>query len=143
MPLRKQATCVLLALLLGQRAEAGKTLLGDKRTLEAILQPSRHPLEAPTVSHPPTAAPATWAPAVSLPTGRPFVIGDVAVQNLWVDPRRGWDVPSRGGSREAALRTLTAAWERIPTHEPLGSPAHPTGFHIHITPGRLTEDMSE
>ncbi len=60
-----------------------------------------------------------------------FGIGNPRVTSVWVDPERGSDTNS-GVSRVAALRTLTAAWNRIPRATPLG-----TGVEVLITAGRL------
>jgi hypothetical protein len=81
-------------------------------------------------------AAAAAAPLVSRPTGLPYIIGNISVQDLWVDPVRGSDSNS-GASRTKALRTLAAAWARVPQRRALTR-----GFRIHITPGRVTQDMS-
>jgi hypothetical protein len=83
------------------------------------------------------AAAAAAAPLVSRPTGLPYNIGNVSVQDVWVDPVRGSDGNS-GASRAKALRTLAAAWARVPQRRALTR-----GFRIRITPGRVAQDMSE
>jgi hypothetical protein len=83
------------------------------------------------------AAAAAAAPLVSRPTGLPYNIGNVSVQDVWVDPARGSDGNS-GASRAKALRTLAAAWARVPQRRALTR-----GFRIRIAPGRVTQDMSE
>ncbi|KAI3429231.1 hypothetical protein D9Q98_005330 [Chlorella vulgaris] len=67
-----------------------------------------------------------------LPTGRPYNIGRPAgLRHIWVDPRAGSD--SRAGTgRATALRTLAAAWRRIPVSMRLTA-----GYHIHIIRGSL------
>ncbi|EFN59876.1 hypothetical protein CHLNCDRAFT_18721 [Chlorella variabilis] len=53
------------------------------------------------------------------------------MKHLWVDPVKGSDSRS-GGSRSQALRTLAAAWLRIPASRALTA-----GYHIHILRGTL------
>lgn len=78
------------------------------------------------------------APSLSLPTGRPYSWGSPSgLKHLWVDPRAGSDLAS-GSSRSAALRTLAAAWRKIPQGRALAR-----GYHIHVLRGTLTEAASE
>lgn len=60
-------------------------------------------------------------------------IGTPALVDLWVDPVRGADAAS-GASREQALRTVTAAWRRVPLGTPLT-----TGFRINLVAGTYPE----
>ncbi len=61
----------------------------------------------------------------------PYDMGSPRMTTVWVDPRRGRDSQS-GTTRTRALRTLTAAWNRIPKGRPLT-----TGVRIRILPGSL------
>ncbi len=60
----------------------------------------------------------------------PYAIGDPVLQDLWVDPVAGVDTHS-GLTRGTPLRTLTAAWSRIPQRQTLTG----TGFRIRLLPG--------
>ncbi|MBM3499932.1 MAG: right-handed parallel beta-helix repeat-containing protein [Armatimonadetes bacterium] len=51
--------------------------------------------------------------------------------DLWVDPRKGSDANS-GETRAQALRTLTAAWARIPQ----GAPLTGAGYRVNLVAGR-------
>ncbi len=66
----------------------------------------------------------------------PFVIRATALRTIWVDPVNGRDSRT-GAQRSTALRTLTAAWRRIPQ----GTPLTGRGYRILITRGRLTSAM--
>lgn len=60
----------------------------------------------------------------------PYALGDPVVRDLWVDPVAGSD--SRSGlSRADALRSLSAAWTKIPEGEVLSE----TGYRINLLPG--------
>lgn len=104
--------------------------------------PTSRPPPPKAVLHPPP--PVRPSPPAShgafwLPTGEPFAIGSLTGMNhLWVDPVGGADGAGRGGSRSNALRTLAAAWQRLPIRQQLTR-----GWHIHITPGALTDVQSE
>ncbi len=75
------------------------------------------------------ARPGTAAPA------RPgYAIGTPVLTELWVDPVNGRDTNS-GATRGAALRTLTAAWDRVPVATPLGQ----TGYRILLVRGVYPE----
>ena len=54
--------------------------------------------------------------------------------DLWVDPVHGADSHS-GASRDQALRTISAAWNQIPTATPLTN-----GYRIWLVAGDYTED---
>lgn len=60
----------------------------------------------------------------------PYDMGTPALQDLWVDPATGNDANS-GNSRAQALRTVTAAWNRIPIRQTLNA----TGYRIRLAPG--------
>ena len=63
---------------------------------------------------------------------RYYPIGAPTLQSIWVDPVAGDDQNS-GTSRDAAKRTLTAAWELIPANTEFT-----TGYQILLTPGTYT-----
>lgn len=64
-----------------------------------------------------------------------YDIGTPVVTDLWVDPAAGNDGNS-GATRDQALRTLTEAWNRIPSGAALGT----SGYRIQLAPGRYSED---
>jgi Right handed beta helix region len=61
---------------------------------------------------------------------RYFKTGNPNVVDIWLDPVNGND-SNTGSSRSSALKTLQAAWSRIPYKVVLSS----TGYRINITPG--------
>lgn len=61
-----------------------------------------------------------------------YDIGTPTLRTIWVNPRKGRDSHT-GATRVQALRTLTAAWARIPQRQNLTG----TGYRIMITPGKL------
>ena len=78
--------------------------------------------DAPDVS----AAPGTTIPLASVD---PYDIGNPTLTDLWVDPVNGDD--SRTGSeRGQALRTIAAAWQRIPAGTRSG-----TGYRMQLVAG--------
>lgn len=105
-------------------------------TIAAAASPAPLPAPAPTPAPTPTPVPSpTPSPAPS-PTPSASVsaysIGSPTLQDIWVDPTNGNDANS-GNSRTQALRTLSAAWNRIPQ----GTTLTRTGYRILITPGTL------
>lgn len=77
-----------------------------------------------------TPAPSTHG--LTMPTGLPFAIGSpTGMIDIWVDPQGGRDSNS-GTSSTTALRTLTAAWNKIPVSKKLTK-----GYHIRIKAGTL------
>lgn len=64
-----------------------------------------------------------------LVAGPRFEIAPVALTEIWVDPEHGDDARD-GASRQEALRTITAAWERIPAGEDLT-----VGYRIALVAG--------
>ena len=80
----------------------------------------------------PAASPAAAAPSALPPVDSPYAIGRPVLKTIWVDPRAGSDGRS-GASRSQALRTLDAAWQRIPQGKTLTR----TGYRIMITRGSL------
>ena len=82
-----------------------------------------------------TAIPAfAWAPERPVPTvaDTAYLIGAPKFRTIWVDPKAGKDSRS-GATRGQALRTLDAAWRKIPQ----GRKITGKGFRILITPGAL------
>jgi len=66
---------------------------------------------------------------------RYYDIGNPVLTDLWVDPVQGSD-NNDGSTRAKALRTVTSAWERIPTRRQLG----PTGYRICLVAGTYPEE---
>lgn len=71
-------------------------------------------------------------PGTGLTAGARFDIGTPTLNNIWVDPVAGSD-SATGLSRGQALRTVTAAWNRIPT----GVLA--TGWRVQLVAGTYPE----
>ena len=69
-------------------------------------------------------------------TAERFDTGTFTGTDLWVDPAAGDDA-NDGSSRDAALRTVDAAWQRIPSGEELT-----TGYRILLAPGTYPVDGS-
>ncbi|MBI5814274.1 MAG: right-handed parallel beta-helix repeat-containing protein [Nitrospinae bacterium] len=65
-----------------------------------------------------------------------FDIGSPSVTEIWVDPVNGSDTAS-GASRASALRTLSAAWDMVPSGQTLS-----TGYHIKLAAGTFTQEMA-
>ncbi len=63
---------------------------------------------------------------------RYYNIGNPVLADIWLDPVSG-DDNNDGASRSTALRTLTAAWRRIPYQTTLTT----NGYRINILPGAL------
>jgi hypothetical protein len=61
-------------------------------------------------------------------------MGSFTVQDIWVNPQSGNDANS-GTTRDTALKTLTAAWVKIPE----ATTFETTGYRIQITPGTLAQ----
>ncbi len=70
-------------------------------------------------------------------TGDPrlYDIGTPTLTDVYVDPVSG-DDNRAGDTPETALRTISAAWDRIPMGEALT-----TGVHIHLAAGVFSADM--
>jgi hypothetical protein len=64
------------------------------------------------------------------PFGSVYAMGNPTVSNLWVDPVHGDDGHS-GASSNAALRTISEAWARIPSYTPFTT----NGYRIRLMPG--------
>lgn len=65
----------------------------------------------------------------------PYLIGNIIVEDVWVDPVSGDDANS-GTSRATSLRTITEAWNRIPEATTLQ--AH--GYRIQLAAGTYAEE---
>ena len=76
------------------------------------------------------ATPGATIPAASV---APYDMGNPTLTDLWVDPVNGDDNRS-GASRAQALRTITAAWQRIPTGLLAG-----TGYRMQLVAGSYPE----
>ena len=76
-------------------------------------------------------------PAPTTVVSSAYDIGTPVLRTIWVDPRKGRDGRS-GATRSQAVRTLTAAWNRIPR----GRALMRTGYRIMILPGTVTTSMS-
>src|SRR5262245_20118905 len=63
-----------------------------------------------------------------------YDIGSPTLQDIWVDAANGADT-NTGASRSQALRSITAAWNRIPARQTLNG----TGYRIRLLPGTHTE----
>ncbi|MBP7962013.1 MAG: right-handed parallel beta-helix repeat-containing protein [Caldilineaceae bacterium] len=66
--------------------------------------------------------------------GAVYDIGTPTVTDLWVDPVGG-DDGRAGTSRTLALRTVSAAWAKVPQ----GAPLTGTGYRINLLPGSYAE----
>ncbi|MBA4371403.1 MAG: right-handed parallel beta-helix repeat-containing protein [Thermodesulfovibrio sp.] len=64
-----------------------------------------------------------------------YDIGSPTLQDIWVDPLSGNDAQG-GSSRSDALRTVSEAWNRIPSNETLSS----TGYRIMLVSGDYPAD---
>lgn len=77
-----------------------------------------------------------WTPDTQVPAAAPadgaYPMGSPKYRTIWVDPKVGKDSRS-GATRGQALRTLDAAWRKIPQ----GKKITGIGFRILITPGAL------
>ena len=63
-----------------------------------------------------------------------YDMGAPTLSDIWVDAASGDDAHS-GATRDQALRTLTAAWDRIPANTAAGG----TGYRIQLAAGRYAE----
>ena len=66
-------------------------------------------------------------------TSPSYAIGEPALRDLWIDPASG-DETAAGNERSRALRTIAAAWRKIPER----CTGH--GWRILLCPGRYTPD---
>jgi hypothetical protein len=62
--------------------------------------------------------------------GMPYAIGKAVLQDIWVNPVSGND-SNNGSTRALALRTVSAAWGRIPIRTTLST----TGYRIRLVAG--------
>jgi hypothetical protein len=70
----------------------------------------------------------------SAPNAPHYDIGTPTLADLWVDPINGNDSNS-GATRAQALRSLTEAWNRVPSGATLSS----TGYRIMLVRGSYAE----
>ena len=84
------------------------------------------------VAYRPTVGSGAWSSWGTSPGS--FTVTTTTTVTLWVDPASGSDAAA-GTSRATALRTLSAAWERVPAGASLAA-----GYHIRLLPGRFLED---
>ncbi len=94
-------------------------------------------LLAAVICFPAASSPAfAWTPDTQTPAtlaaNGAYAIGSPKFRTIWVDPKAGKDSRS-GATRKQALRTLDAAWRKIPQ----GKKITGKGFRILITPGTL------
>lgn len=80
------------------------------------------------------ALPAVVTARTVQPANRASVDLDAAPIDLWVDPLHGSDAAD-GASRATALRTITAAWQRIPA----GTQLQSSGYRILLVAGDYAE----
>ena len=71
-------------------------------------------------------------PGVDLGTGSPVAAVTATTRTIWVDPSRGRDTRS-GATASTALRSLSAAWDRVPRARTLTRP-----YRIMIRSGTIT-----
>ena len=71
-----------------------------------------------------------WLAGVASYSATRYDIGTPTLAEVWVDPVSGSDGAS-GQSRASALRTLTAAWSKVPADAALSA----TGYRINLMPG--------
>jgi len=85
---------------------------------------------------PTTTSPGSGGPGGGGGTGTgsvaPYEIGSPVLTDVWLDPVHGDDAQS-GNDRAHALRTMHAAWGRVPAD----TAGAPTGTRIRITPGTV------
>src|SRR5690606_14681849 len=80
------------------------------------------------------ALPAVVTARTVQPANRASVDLDAASIDLWVDPLHGSDAAD-GASRATALRTITAAWQRIPA----GTQLQSSSYRILLVAGDYAE----
>ena len=84
----------------------------------------------------PASVGAAAAPGATIPqTVDPYDIGSPTLTDIWVDPVNGDDSRS-GESRSLALRTINAAWQRIPTGALTG-----TGYRMQLVAGTYSSGL--
>ncbi len=92
--------------------------------------PTPTPAPAPTPTPTPTPTP---DPTPTPATGTSYDIGSPTVQEIWVSASAGNDA-NNGTSRTSALKTLGAAWNKIPSGTLTG-----TGYRIQMMRGNYPE----
>ena len=66
----------------------------------------------------------------------PYVLGDFAGIDIWLDPANGDDT-NDGHDQAHAMRTIGAAWRKIPAGRQLD-----TGYRLRLTAGRYPQATS-
>lgn len=79
-------------------------------------------------------APVKAAPVQQQLNANVYPVGNPTVTDLWVDPSNGHD-DATGADRVHALRTITAAWQRIPS----GTTLTTTGYRLQLVAGDYPE----
>lgn len=95
--------------------------------------PIPNPTPAPIPTPAPTPAPTPIPVPPPVISGNRFDMGSPTLRDIWVDPVNGNDGRD-GSSRTNALRTITAAWNRIPSGTLSG-----TGYRIQLMRGTYPE----
>lgn len=85
-------------------------------------------------SFPNKLSPVTTQPSTKPSLGAEYPIGTPTLTDLWVDPVNGQDDAS-GADRAQALRSISAAWQRIPR----GVTLNETGYRIQLVAGDYPE----
>jgi len=107
-------------------------------TITSCVTPAPFPPATTTPGWPTTTTPTTMpttTPTTTPPGGMAlarYQVGSPTVTEIWLDPTGGDDGRS-GADRSHALRTMEAAWRRVPTETAVA----PTGARIRITPGTV------
>jgi len=116
-------------MIMAELAQAVRARIAGGRLFAAALVPvlvaSLSLVATPAQAAPPDAAAARYD------------IGQPVVQDLWVDPLGGDDA-NGGTTRSQPLRSLDAAWQRVPMDQALGSGA---GYRINLLPGDYAENL--
>ena len=113
--------------------ESGATAVQIQETGAVAAVPTKVPREAtPTPTNSATSAIAPGIPSAMFPNA--YDTGNPTLQDLWVDPLNGRDDNS-GATRAQALRTIAAAWERVPMGTLTG-----TGYRILLVAGDYPAD---
>ena len=91
------------------------------------------PTPTPTTAPVATPTPLPSGGGAALPTGREYEIGAPRLTDIWVNPSAGND-SNDGTTRARALRTVEAAWNKIPR----GTTLTGTGYRIQLVGGTHT-----
>ena len=128
------AVCAVVTLTgTGLTGATAVTFNGVAATVFSVLSAAQ--LTATVPSGATTGRIAVTTPGGAATSGTSFTVSiPTATLELWVDPANGNDAAA-GTSRATALRTLSAAWERVPAGGTLAA-----GHRIRLVPGRFLED---